>query len=285
MDNSSFEPSTSPEFEQAERRRRLPAKYPKITDIFQSVNQPNMYFLGTNAHSYDRNSSGGFIHGFRYQIRVLHNILERKNHDVIWPHSEHVNQKLLLHILTRINSAAGPYQMFQTLCDVIVRQKQANHISAWTYRYFNDYPIKLLPKFRTITGVDIGDDTEILIWFFGYGKNFSCVGCNTLHEKRVRISGYTPENSNFLHPIFELYVWRNLRKNEDPKQTFIITENVNTFWTAKEFYVDHLTEFLFQSWSILTDFNYLPSCMNALLEGELPENCPERFQDMLNVEI
>lgn len=34
---------------------------------YESVENPHMYFAGTNTHSLDfRKSAGGFIHGFRY---------------------------------------------------------------------------------------------------------------------------------------------------------------------------------------------------------------------------
>lgn len=42
-------------------------KYPKIDADYESSDYKNLYFAGTNTHSLDfRQSSGGFIHGFRY---------------------------------------------------------------------------------------------------------------------------------------------------------------------------------------------------------------------------
>ena len=42
-------------------------KYPKINYNYESADNPDMFFAGTNTHSLDfRKSAGGFIHGFRY---------------------------------------------------------------------------------------------------------------------------------------------------------------------------------------------------------------------------
>ena len=47
-------------------------KYPKINGDFQSYDYKNVYFAGTIAHSLDfRKSSGGFIHGFRYNSNFM----------------------------------------------------------------------------------------------------------------------------------------------------------------------------------------------------------------------
>lgn len=43
------------------------AKYPKIYYNYESVDVPDMFFVGTVTHSLDlRKSAGGFVHGFRY---------------------------------------------------------------------------------------------------------------------------------------------------------------------------------------------------------------------------
>lgn len=42
-------------------------KFPKINGFYESTEYKDLYFVGANTHSLDfRQSSGGFIHGFRY---------------------------------------------------------------------------------------------------------------------------------------------------------------------------------------------------------------------------
>jgi hypothetical protein len=46
-------------------------KYAVMTDEYESINVPGMYFAGQLAHGKDfRRSAGGFIHGFRYVAKV-----------------------------------------------------------------------------------------------------------------------------------------------------------------------------------------------------------------------
>lgn len=53
-------------FSDSARPAMKSSRYPEITESFESVNVPGLYFAGTLMHSRDRpKSSGGFIHGFR----------------------------------------------------------------------------------------------------------------------------------------------------------------------------------------------------------------------------
>eukprot|EP00466_Bigelowiella_natans_P002700 jgi/Bigna1/70166/fgenesh1_pg.11_\ len=62
-------------------------KFPQISaGRFESTALRNVFFLGANAHAPDfRRSSGGFIYGFRYNIRTLFHHLRHKFHGVPWP--------------------------------------------------------------------------------------------------------------------------------------------------------------------------------------------------------
>ncbi|CAL4109256.1 unnamed protein product, partial [Meganyctiphanes norvegica] len=97
------------------------AKYPGIKNTFEAQNVPGLYFAGTNTHSLDyRKSAGGFIHGFRYTVRVLHRLMEWRHHRVQWPASHHRTVDLLPVLIRRINEAGGTYQMFGILADIII---------------------------------------------------------------------------------------------------------------------------------------------------------------------
>lgn len=95
-------------------------KYPAIGYDYESKDYSNLFFAGTVTHSLDfRKSSGGFIHGFRYTIRSLHRIMEHRYHKVEWPSTKLPIIDLINFVLIRINEAAGPYQMFDQLVDII----------------------------------------------------------------------------------------------------------------------------------------------------------------------
>ena len=62
-------------------------KFAVATSQFESINVPNLYLAGALAHGRDfRQSSGGFVHGFRYTVRTLFHALRERNHGVAWPH-------------------------------------------------------------------------------------------------------------------------------------------------------------------------------------------------------
>jgi hypothetical protein len=115
-------------------------KHPAITPRYESKNVPGLFFAGNLAHALDfKKSSGGFIHGLRYTARALHRELEEEEQTAAaaaarsgaastgviagsgWPRRPYANLRSLAEaLLTRINNAAGTYQMFSSLCDVFV---------------------------------------------------------------------------------------------------------------------------------------------------------------------
>jgi len=55
--------------------------YPDLTSEFESVSAPHVFVAGAAGHGLDRyryKASGGFIHGFRFNIRSLYRILENR---------------------------------------------------------------------------------------------------------------------------------------------------------------------------------------------------------------
>lgn len=96
-------------------------KFPKVNYDYQSSDLEHLYFAGVIAHSLDfRKSSGGFIHGFRYTARALHQLLESRYHEQKWPSVLVPWHGLTNYLIKRINEADGNYQMFGQLVDVIL---------------------------------------------------------------------------------------------------------------------------------------------------------------------
>lgn len=60
-------------------------KFPKLNPAWESVNIPGLYFAGALMHSNDfRKSFSGFIHGFRYNIKILSNIIAYRYYHRPW---------------------------------------------------------------------------------------------------------------------------------------------------------------------------------------------------------
>ena len=53
-------------------------RYPSLSSCWETDTE-NLFYVGTAMAAIDRQSASGFIHGFRYNIRTLHNILENRS--------------------------------------------------------------------------------------------------------------------------------------------------------------------------------------------------------------
>jgi hypothetical protein len=107
-------------------------KYPEVNYKYESKNNNNLFFIGSLMHSKDyKKGSGGFIHGFRYLIKLftqmVYNIpLSIKkfhfvgNMDCYTQLTEHINN--------RMNNASSLYQLYGTMCDLFYFDKDKKTI-------------------------------------------------------------------------------------------------------------------------------------------------------------
>eukprot|EP00948_MAST-09A_sp_MAST-9A-sp1_P001670 g1670.t1 len=125
-------------------------KFPVVNANYESVNVPNLFFAGALAHGRDfKRSAGGFVHGYRYTARALYNILQvRKNGAEGWPMTKYSSvQGVMKRVRDRIDSMAGPYQMFSELCDVVVLPKLGSGKEERKAKYFQEIPLDYVPQF------------------------------------------------------------------------------------------------------------------------------------------
>lgn len=140
-------------------------RYPILTDTYESVNVPGLFFAGQLAHGRDfKRAAGGFIHGFRYTARALVRMLAEQHvpHSTAWPHlvfgpissinsetadAENEEPKfgtglapLANKLLERINVGSAAYQMVHVLGDGFVLQcdKDMTMVNA---TYFEEMPL------------------------------------------------------------------------------------------------------------------------------------------------
>lgn len=192
-------------------------KYPKITSAWEVLGVPGMYAAGTLSHSLDfRKSAGGFIHGFRYTSRALFRLLEEKNFNAPWPQiswqvpltltcgatvstgcdgdgSDLGLEPLLEMLLSRINSASGPYQMFEFLGDMVLFEMHPAHLEL---RYLEEVPLQHFhERYRSMSR---------LTWVFRYSDSFH--GQKVLGDARVGATrAQDAHRSNFLHPMLAFF--------------------------------------------------------------------------------
>lgn len=98
-------------------------KFPELTYEWESTNVQGLYFAGNLMHSRDyRRTMSGFIHGFRYNVRALGQILERKYEEKPLPFREiSANpDSMAVYVVERINRSSALFLQPSFFCDLIV---------------------------------------------------------------------------------------------------------------------------------------------------------------------
>ncbi|MEY4194607.1 MAG: hypothetical protein RLZZ226_975 [Pseudomonadota bacterium] len=173
-------------------------KYPVLDSIWETTT-PGMYCIGTNMAARDKKSASGFIHGFRYNTRTLFRILDQKYHQVPLPadrfelKTEDDLQKLGDHLITRISNTSALYQLYGTLCDVLVLNNDGT--AELVYELPVTYAIRdseFVRKKIIVFTLELGFDT----FENGFEDSLNFVRRN---------DPQTPANVAFVHPAFRLY--------------------------------------------------------------------------------
>ncbi|CAK9064305.1 unnamed protein product [Durusdinium trenchii] len=203
-------------------------KYPPMDASYQSVTMPGLYFAGAVSHGRDyRRSAGGFIHGFRYTARALHRILQQRGCHGGWPNRSFqvAEHGWMQQVLERVNEAAGPYQMFGELVDVVLFfGEQVQYLEEQPLAFAQEQ-FKMQPR---------------LLLSFVYGRRFSATDLPSPGAIGVDFG----ELSAFLHPRLELFGPCEGPGHCPPNLSHAMVEDVYTDWHSWLGHVDPLFGFL-----------------------------------------
>ncbi|KAJ8251292.1 hypothetical protein GJAV_G00219770 [Gymnothorax javanicus] len=256
---SIFESSARPS-PSAGARGRLP----RVTAWYEGLGTPDLFVLGTAAHSRDyRSSAGGFIHGFRYTVRAVHRVLEQRYHGNAWPSTSLSVNQLTSWLLRRVNEASGPYQMFGVLGDIVL-------LRGSYCEYLEEFPLQALPKLTTLSGHSVTEQ-GLLVLVMEYGPNHT----DTLGPNRSQSEWTKAWRSKFLHPV--LYYYNALPSEHDmrhrpsgwvlprPAAIHHMIEDFLTRWDAPISHIQPLRRFL--EHCLQTDLRtfYAESCFHFSL--------------------
>ena len=172
-DMSVYHPSARPILQPSGR-------FPVLSADYQAANVPGLYFAGMQSHAKDhKKAAGGFIHGFRYTARAFVRMqAERREGGGAWPAQvyklgslssiasgeESTGQEaikaLTAHLLQRLDTASGMYQMVSVLGEGIVlstkgrgkkKQVLATYYEEMPMEYFN-LRFRGKPRFFLVLG-------------------------------------------------------------------------------------------------------------------------------------
>src|SRR5499427_122641 len=190
FDASIFDPACRPELV-------LRGRFPAQTCEWESTNVPDLYFAGTLMQVRDyRKATGAFIHGFRYCVRSLHRMLERKYHYVPWPHEllPATPPALAQAVLARVNRSSGLWQQFAFLCDLIVLSADG------TALYYEELPLDY------VHSSEFGWAERYLTISLEYGPDHDRV--DPFDISVARVAQDDPAHSHdarYLHPVVRFF--------------------------------------------------------------------------------
>ena len=195
----------------------LNKKFPEIDFKYESINNTNLFFIGSLMHSLDfKKSSGGFIHGFRYLIKLFTQInfkMPFKIHKFKFDGTLNCYTHLADHMFKRINFASSIYQMYGVLKDVYYFDKETNEII-----YYEDITVE---TFVNITNNSV---TKLNCLHLAYGDKIYDI---------KSLGDFNKYNPVFLHPEI-LIVEANLSINIVDK--IIFEENLIADFKCVLFY-------------------------------------------------
>jgi thioredoxin reductase len=202
-------------------------RFPAQSSEWESTSVPGLYFAGTLMQVRDfKRSTSGFIHGFRYTVRALHRILERKNHGTDWPHVTFAAESGTLTdaILQRVNRSSGLWQQFGALGDVIV---PAGRDAA----YYEEMPVDYV--------CDSGFADTYFTITLEYGLDHDKVDPFDITVRRVsQNDAERAHDAAYLHPVIRHYQFGKLQAAHH------VAENLENDWTGEEAHRRPLNDFL-----------------------------------------
>ena len=167
-------------------------KFPLINYNFESVNNKNLFFIGSLMHSVDfRKSSGGFLSGFRYLIKFFININYQIPFDYVEFNFTTKDDiiKLVDHIIYRINTSSDIYQMFGYLGDIFYYNLQEGKV-----HYFKNVHIH---------GNYFKNDINIIIFKLTLDFGERETDIMKIGEKKSFIG--SESRAHLIHPILKIY--------------------------------------------------------------------------------
>ena len=222
FDDSLFDESCKPELVYNDR-------FPAQTSDWESTNVEDLYFIGVLMHMRDyKKKQSGFIHGFRYNIKALYEILESKYYNEPLPcQSVAINpESLTKAILDRVNVTSALWQQTGFLCDVVVvsgRGKEAQYHTDLPTDYVHDSSLGKHDHYYVITlefGLDIINESP---------DPFAVV---RIHKDDARQA----ELSSGIHPIVRRYCGDELIAEHH------VIEDIASEW-LEDVHIDPLQQF------------------------------------------
>jgi thioredoxin reductase len=192
-------------------------RFPAQTPAWESTSVPDLYFAGTLMQVRDyRKSTSGFIHGFRYNVRALHHILEHRYHETEWPHRvlPATPEALMDAVIERVNRTSALWQQFGFLCDLIRLP------DGGPAQYCEELPVDYVHE------TEPGKAAEYFTITLEYGPDHDRFDPFDVSVGRIAQSdAERSDQGRYLHPVVRHYDHRGLLAEHH------VTENLENDWS------------------------------------------------------
>jgi thioredoxin reductase len=170
-------------------------RFPALTAEWESVNVPDLYFAGTLTQVRDfKKYTSAFTHGFRYGIRALWHMFDRRYEGVEWP-SQALSAKpdeLADAVLARINRTSALWQQYGFLCDLVTVSPDG------TARYYEEMPLDYVRE------NDVGRADRCFTVSLEYGRGHASIDPFDVEAGRAWEADPSLDD-RYLHPVIRYY--------------------------------------------------------------------------------
>ncbi|MEW2546768.1 NAD(P)-binding domain-containing protein [Streptomyces sp. NPDC047002] len=211
-------------------------RFPAQTDAWESVNIPDMYFAGTLTQVRDfKKSTSGFIHGFRYGVRALHRILERRYHGIPWPAGDLPADAAAVAdaVIARVNRSSALWQQFGFLGDAVLLGTDGS------VRYCEEIPVAHLHS-AAAAGTTFDGVAEYFTVTLEYGADHDVINPFDVSVRRPGQQDTTGLDGRYLHPVVRHFT----AGTAEPAAEHHLTENLENEWDSESVHRAPLRAFL-----------------------------------------
>jgi thioredoxin reductase len=207
-------------------------RFPDQTPAWESVNVPDLYFAGTITQMRDyRKSTSGFIHGFRYGVRALSNILAARYESQQWPsrpvpYETDPGPALADEIVARVNRSSAMWQQFAFIGDLVTVAEDGS------LRYLEEVPVDFVRDSPLLAAA-----VEHFVVTLEYGDGHDEVDPFDIDAGRS-LEGDTGHDQRYLHPVIRH--WRD----GELVATHRMPENLENDWAREHSHRRPLAAFL-----------------------------------------
>ncbi|MGH1343754.1 MAG: NAD(P)-binding domain-containing protein [Nannocystales bacterium] len=208
--------------------RRECGRLPLMTCDWESVNVPNMFFIGTLMQSRDyRKTMSAFIHGFRHNIESLVSIVSRRDGKGPWVERERLpsalEEGLASALIERMSTSAALMLQPGFLADVVV--PAAEDIPG-AFQLLRDVPVDY------VTERLLSEESELYMLTLEYGKS------DEYMDPFAMPRGVGVAEDFYIHPIIRHY------KSGELVDRFFLPDDLDNDWRGNTDYVRRLAEWM-----------------------------------------